>query len=253
MGRPKKSNTDPAADNIDNIEIVQTKTEEENLMKEDEVINDDTIPAYGDEKWSEYVLSQFELDELVDGNPNTDGLRRIANKVLGTIIKSRPIWCSPPGPNNNTTSTIMWELEIEFGQNDIRVFGDIADVSPDNTDGEYAKYPSATAATRAEGRALRKALLLRRVLAAEEVSDDKITDDIGGKINSNQISFMNMVCERMNINVRKLINMGKDKYDKIEDIPYGVAVVMNKFINDIQNSRRDMPESITGYDSDWRK
>jgi hypothetical protein len=47
--------------------------------------------------------------------------------------------------------------------------------------------------------------------------------------------------------------MGKDKYDKIEDIPYGVAVVMNKFINDIQNSRRDMPESITGYDSDWRK
>jgi hypothetical protein len=141
----------------------------------------------------------------------------------------------------------------------ISVVLDVADVCELNTSKDYAMYASATAATRAEGRALRKALQLKRVIAAEEVGLTN-NDDPNLKINTRQISFLSMMCERLDINVMKLINMSKKfKVDKIEDVSYASAIQINKFLSECQNGKdskgnpRLIPENIKGFDSNWRK
>ena len=73
--------------------------------------------------------------------------------------------------------------ESSVPQADGSTFCDVADSWEGNTDDMFCVYSTATAATRAEGRALRKALRLR-VVAAEEVTKKdtaKIAQDISKK------------------------------------------------------------------------
>src|SRR6478735_2482188 len=96
----------------------------------EEPIAGDIIPDISDPKWCEYVLTLLEDDEMVDGNPKTDGLRRIVPKVLGPIISSKPTQVFPPSFQNNNHAVVVWEVVIKFDEGDLRVFGDVADVSP---------------------------------------------------------------------------------------------------------------------------
>lgn len=247
----KKDVVDPAADNIDKFDI-ETSDDNAYVSVSGQVTTDeDIIPEMYDRGWSEYVLRQFEDDEIDQGNPKVEGLRRVATKVLGPIIRSVPVRENPPSYHNNNHAMVVWEIDIKFPDGTIRTFGDVADVSSDNTDREFAIYPSATAATRAEGRALRKALQLKQVIAAEESADTKVVTS--SKINSGQISFIDMVSQRNDINVLKLINMSKkEKFEKIEDVPYGTAVLMQKYLSECQRGVRPIPESIKGYEPNWR-
>lgn len=213
------------------------------------------VPEMWDTKWSDYVLSQLEDDEVIDGNPTTDGLRRITNKVLGPVLSSKPVREQFPNVHNGNHSVVVWEIQILFSDGNVRTFGDVADVSFENTSHEFAKYSSATAATRAEGRALRKALQLKRIIAAEEI--DEAPRD-GQKINAGQVVVIDAMCKRNDIDVKKLINMGKNKFDKIEDIPNLTALQMIKYLSQCQRGKNDegkpviISDSLKGYDPDWR-
>ena len=57
--------------------------------------NEDKMPAYGSEKWHDYVMSKFHKTELFDGNPVCAGLRRVTEELLGTIVVSRPTQVFP--------------------------------------------------------------------------------------------------------------------------------------------------------------
>lgn len=246
---------DPAADKIDSMVI--EPDENDSIVDTNTEIKEDDIPLMEDPKWSEWVLNQFEDDEVVDGNVLTDGLRRVVTKVLGPILRSVPVRETAPSVHNNYHAMVAWEVDIKFPDDTIRTFGDVADVNEMNTNPTFAMHASATAATKAEGRALRKALQLKRVLAAEEMSVNP-SDMTASKINNGQISFMNMMCERLDIDVMKLINGGKNKFNKIEDIPYISAVQINKFLSECQNGKdskgnvRVIPEKIKGYNPNWR-
>ncbi|WP_434127498.1 hypothetical protein, partial [Enterococcus faecium] len=81
---------------------------------------------------------------------------------------------------------------------------------------EFGKHSCATAATKAEGRSLRKALQLKRVYAAEEMEDTTVTQG-PQKITAGQNNFLNMMCERNNVSVMKLVNLSKtEQYPKVE-------------------------------------
>ena len=70
----------------------------------------------------------------------------------------------------------MFEVVINWmDSGELRTFAEVADVWHGNTDDLFCAHPVATACTRAEGRALRKALKLR-VLAAEELAKKNIVE-----------------------------------------------------------------------------
>jgi hypothetical protein len=216
---------------------------------------EDAIPDIADPNWTEYVISKLTEDELYDGNPTTDGLRRITPILIGRIIESVPIVLQAPNPQNDNHACVAWRLVIMWADdaNDIRTFGDVVDVYSGNTDVEFAVHASSTAATRAEGRALRKALALRHTYVAEEMT--KVAPEDPTKITKVQLMFIDKLCQRNDINAIKAI-LKITKYSKIknvEDMPYKIAIGVTKAMNDMQNGTLQITDDIMGYDPEWRK
>ena len=77
----------------------------------------DLTPAdYG---WTEYVLAELKDDEKIkDKNnpkkeyPTTDGLRRLVEKFVGTIVTSKTDVCQTPSPANERRATVTVTVEI---------------------------------------------------------------------------------------------------------------------------------------------
>jgi len=136
-----------------------------------------------------------------------------------------------------------------------------------NTDDLFCAHPAATASTRAEGRALRKALRIR-CLAAEElarkdivsivqqsVQKDNPTDgewDEDAKISSSQINFIDNKCRQLDINIMEFVNSGENEYDSIEEVEKKKASTMLGVLNKYQTKQSDIPENVMGYNKNWR-
>lgn len=240
----------------------------------------DVIPEYGSEEWQTFLISQLSAKEKEGNYPKAFGLRRLAQKYLGDIVESGPIQVfAPTAQDEAGRATVVWRLVINWkiGQPeyvnidhynpDRREFSDVADVWVGNVPAAYAIHPSATAATRAEGRALKKALMLN-VLTAEEMSNDKNAEIIvekqieklmgksaewseEDKITSSQKNFIVKKCEAMSIELIKFINKshyvyGEElRYKSLDDVSRGVASSMIEEINRYQCESANPAESKT--------
>lgn len=216
------------------------------------------IPFMHDVAWTEYVMKHFKDDEIFDGYPTVDGLRRVATKLLGPIISSVSRVVQAPTSANGMHATVEHTVTFRWDDNwsldDKRTFQDVADVCPMNTELPYVLHSAATAATKAEGRALRKALQLRRVLAAEEMMDTpKYNDDNKHLITDSQLCFIDKMCYDLKINAVSLLNSGKEKYKSVRDVPYNKAVEICHYLNQVQIKTKTLPENLSGYDPDWKK
>ena len=138
---------------------------------------DEERPSMLSAEWNGYVMSMFFDNELIEGNPICAGLRRVAELVLGPIIQSGPTQViaatDADGPGR---ATVVFEIIFASGY----TVSEVADVWHGNTDDLFCAHPVATASTRAEGRALRKALKLR-CLAAEELAKKDIASIVKEK------------------------------------------------------------------------
>lgn len=225
-------------------------------------------PEYGTVEWSEWVMSKFEKNELEKGNPKVDGLRRVAEEVLGFItIENRSIGL--PHRDNKYTATVESKVNVSpfrLAYSQGRAwrdfsFTDVAEAGQFNTVWPYSAHPSATAATRAEGRALRKMLKLRNVVAAEELTIQTEQEAFGTEpewepesaMTQEQLTLLEIMCQRCDVNLWEFINAGKNKYTTVEEITKEKAAEMLKFLNDIQREIKVRPEKVSGWDKDWRQ
>lgn len=226
-------------------------------------------PEMTSSEWHDYAMSKFADNELVEINgeryPNCYGLRRVAELLIGRIIESRPtqVLLSPDSTGNNPgRTTVVYQVTIEsYGDNSLITVGDIAEVFSLNCDDLFLAYPGATAATRAEGRCLRKALKLRCV-AAEELTRNK---DVGkavrdviksaptdgtykgeDPISDAQTKLLNNKCREMSIDVLKFINLGEKQYSRLDEVSKKTAINMIKLLNDYQNNSKTIPHEILG-------
>ena len=212
-----------------------------------------------DPDWTEYVLSKLSPDELSpEGRPTCDGLRRVAELVLGVTINSSVRIIQAPGPDNAMTAVAEFSYTYESIHTNREVtFTAAADCNSGNTDGMFSKFATAMAETRAEGRALRKALRLRRIITAEEPSALFHDVDLsnGGKSTEMQHSFIKTLCERNDINIDTYLGSSKSfKWDgKLENIPHKSAVLIIAHLNELQRDRSKIDPRFKGYDSDWKK
>lgn len=234
------------------------------VVSADELIEDSEAPSppsMSDPNWSEYVMGQFaegELDE--NGRPLVHGLRRVVRKVLGPIIESSARVVQPPSlPPRLEGLSIMQPAVVEYT---VRVstkyglvtFSDAADAFHGNIgDIKFAAHLTAMAATRAESRALRKALQIKCIASEEASAVSPLETGVNGKIAPTQIYFIDAICSRTNINVVKFVNMGKNQYERIEDIPYLTAAKMVETLSGFQSNQSKIPESIRGYQKNWKE
>jgi Na+/phosphate symporter len=113
----------------------------------------------------------------------------------------------------------------------------------------------AVAETRAEGRALRRALRLRKVVAAEEIAkdmEDHPDQNSVSKISHNQINFVDVMAQRLNISVIKLLESNQLVADNIYNLLHEDAVKVIRQLSKFQQNISEIPENILGYSSDWK-
>jgi hypothetical protein len=231
-------------------------------------------PKYYDYEWQDYIMSLFHKEELIDGKyPSVNGLRRIVELILGNIIHSGPIETKTTlDPHNVGKAVVTYEITIEWKLdvgsyidivNDrehlqIKTFRALGSSWIGNTDDTYAVFPEAIAETRAEGRALRRALRLGVVCSDEltkkntaeivKQSTQRPTDGNWNEtdlITDNQINSIKILCDRLGVNMFKFINSGAKTYNNINEISRKTAANMIKKLNEYQNNNSiEIPNNI---------
>lgn len=218
-------------------------------------------PNITDPEWTDYVLGLLSDDEKISENPTTDGLRRIFEIAMDcTVINSFSDVVQSPEPTNEKRATVVHS--ITYVINDPKMDPEIkkrstsgsADVYWGNCDKIFRNHPVAVAETRAEGRCLRRALRLKKVLAAEEVVEhleDNPDAENSNKISLNQINFINVLAERLNINVKSLLESISIDIADPHKMEHTVAVDVIRTLSNYQRDMENIPEKLMGYDKEW--
>lgn len=218
-----------------------------------------STPSINDIEWTDHVLGLLDEEEKIQGNPTTDGLRRIFEIALACqVVSSRTNVVQSPSPQNEKRATVIHTIEYATQKNpEVKISVDgSADVYWGNCDKVFRNHPVAVAETRAEGRSLRRALRLRKVLAAEEVVAE--VEDISGdsvtNITNNQINFIDVLSKRLDIDVIKMAKESSIAIDEanIHKLKHEDAVELVKILSEYQLDMNNVPETIKPYNHKWK-
>lgn len=234
---------------------MNTDTSVKNVVIED-------MPSMLSPEWHEYAMNLFHDSEMVDGHPLVAGLRRVAELVLGTIVFSGPTQVFPvQREDHHGRATVVFTVRFANGIE----YSEVADSWEGNTDDMFCAFAVAIASTRAEARALRKALKIKGVAAEELTKKDtaKIVRDISStktssegeyndqsRMSDAQLNFIDVKCKQLNIDGQKLFKQfGVDSGKKVSK---KVASDIIDALNDYQRDKNLIPKDIVGYQQEWR-
>ena len=247
--------SDDADDDFADVEVVEDEVGED--------LPDTGGPAQSSLQWSDYVLSQFDKDEeMIKKSPTIDGLRRVAELLIGDIVESTSDIMQCPNEENGSRATVRHRLRVLTSSHELTYDG-CADVYWGNCDKGFRNHPVAVAETRAEARALRKLLKLRKVIAAEERATDLPDIGKGGEIltpdkaTTTQKKFIDIMCgaDKLDLNLKKFVNKYHSDVYNLDELGYSEALALNEMLSSYQSDAKkseDIPEDIKGYDSNWK-
>ncbi len=220
---------------LENVQEIPTEvqTEDENAEK---------APTPIDSEWTDYVLSKLtEQEKDPQGNPKVDGLRRVAELLLGSFsILSNVV--KTPTFDSGATVVVTLEFVDRFGQ--MKIIQGAADVSTINTVTPYCHHPVATAETRAEGRALRKALKLVGKLAAEELQNADPDEPSGtdGRIPNGMINGLKMMCNKLNLDLDRIAE--REFKSSVADLTRGQGLKIGKIVSQYNSGEREIEDDV---------
>jgi hypothetical protein len=220
------------------------------------------MPSMLSAEWHDYAMTLFHESEMVDGHPLVAGLRRVAEVVLGPIMFSGPTQVFPvQREDHHGRATVVFTVQFANGMK----YSEVADSWEGNTDDMFCAFAVAIASTRAEARALRKALKIKGVAAEELTKKDtaKIVRDISStktasegeyndqsRMSDAQYNFIDIKCKQLNINGQKLFK--QFNADSGKKVSKKVASDIIDSLNDYQRDKSIIPKEIIGYEQEWR-
>jgi len=217
------------------------------------------VPDVDSVDWTPFIMGKLLEDEVYEGSPTLEGLRRVTGLYLGDVVESITRVAQAPSPMNGWQSCVEHHLVIDCKDGKLRRYSGAADVYDGNTDKAFLRFSTAVCESRAESRAYRRALKLRNVVAAEEVAAVPMMDSgVEGFVNSHQLNVINQIASRCDINVLKAMKWYKDKngikenWGAINRIPYQHGIRLVQTINEFQRLPNQVEPELLGYDSDWR-
>lgn len=206
--------------------------------------------------WNDYVMSLFTEDELIDGMPKVAGLRRVAEKLFGPPVFSGPVQVFPCQESDGVgRATVLFKVQFLHA-----TYCDVADSWEGNTDDAFVVYAVAMASTRAEGRALRKALRLstaafeeitskdtsaitRQLASRKEAEKPTSGEQLEGGASTRQLDFISKLVDRANIDLEKFVVnvLGGSVNSRLTKQQATVAIdTLNAYIN----GSLELPENI---------
>lgn len=247
---------------IDNLfEDVELATPSNTPTKTKDVIQSN-VPSMLSPEWHDYAMTLFQPSEMIDGHPLVAGLRRVAELVMGPIMFSGPTQVFPvQREDHHGRATVVFTVEFANGMK----YAEVADSWEGNTDDMFCAFAVAIASTRAEARALRKALKIKGVAAEELTKKDtaKIVRDISttkrasegeydenGRMSDAQYNFIDIKCKQLNIDGKKLFSLFN--VDSGKKVTKKIASEIIDKLNDFQRDKSSIPEDILGYKQEWR-
>lgn len=220
------------------------------------VVRPEPNPAKNSPEWQNFVLAQFRQEELDDKYPKLVGLRRVAQELVGEIISSMPIKLDTIVDDRNPCgrSSCIYEVVFDTLSGEKVKFGAAASSWSGNTDDEFQVYTEAIAESRAEARALRKALNLNTVSRDEMPSPDKNIKEIvrnlsaqqaersgswseDDDISTSQKFMIQKTCDRLGIDLNKFL--AQEKLNDIDTIKKKDAASLIELLNKYQSTSKD--------------
>lgn len=258
MSMKTKTYIEEANGLFDDVELAtpsNTKTGVKDVIQSD-------APSMLSSEWHDYAMTLFHESEMIDGHPLVAGLRRVSEVVLGPIVFSGPTQVFPvQREDHHGRATVVFTVRFANGME----YAEVADSWEGNTDDMFCAFAVAIASTRAEARALRKALKIKGVAAEELTKKDtaKIVRDISSTKNSSegeyddqsrmsdaQYNFIDVKCKQLNIDGTKLFN--DFKVDNGRKVSKKIASEIIDRLNDYQRDKSSIPEALLGYKQEWR-
>jgi hypothetical protein len=251
---------------LDNLELCDTSTMSDNTNIDTET--EQICPS--DPQWTDHVLNELTNDEKIqDKNnpkkeyPTTDGLRRLVERFIGQIVKLTTNVHQTPSPDNERRATVSVTISIlsqmlEYPQ--LMEFSGAADVYVSNSPHPFFYHPVATAETKAEGRAYKRALKIK-VSTYEEMGGahdlpyentiEAASPETNDLIKPEQVNFIDLICKRLDINVKRLVTHFYD-YDQLKQLPYEDACALLTLLQDYQNDPKTIPKNMQKYNPNWQ-
>lgn len=218
---------------VEHLERMSGKAPEFDLDFEEAEIaaesKQEVLPKYGSPEWQEFIMELFREDELFDGCPKSNALRRVAQEVLGPVVRAGTKYTDVVVQGDVRAVTVSYEVEIawqlEFGVSSVnldypmptRIFGGVADCI-ENPQCTFSRHPAAFAETKAMGRAYKTALCLDTVTSEEKRSgydnsypEQKSPTD-NSKISDQMLKMINVKLSTCKVNLKDIIAENPDLF-----------------------------------------
>lgn len=233
--------------------------EPQEIVTEDNVEdNEDNTPEMHSEEWSDYVMTLFGDEEVMekDGNryPTLKGLRRVGLNILGSPVFSGIIhYGSPESDQSPGRAHANYELRFYnyLSQREV-IYRGAADAYSGNVKGGYDVYPLAIAENRAEARAYRKALMLN-IVTAEEIGNEssEFTSVLSsggeynekGEMTGEQKSAIQNKLKKLNVDLESFLNFMKKELN-VDTLSKKDGTECVKRVSHYSNNPNEIPEEI---------
>lgn len=221
------------------------------VVEDKEDVKVSNVLSFTDPKWTEFIIENLSDDELSKGNPTTPGIRRVAQDLFGDIITSDSHVITDIREKATVKHTLVIQRYLDGREMTVSA---CVDVMYDKTPYPFKEHLVSTACTRAEGKALRRALKLN-IQTAEELSntdEDNVPDiDMESLINDQQILALKTMCRRLNVNMAKFIKVNVKKATNIKNIKSVECRLMMSQLSEFQ--RESVPSDLEGWSEGWEK